>query len=250
VAQAVIDTPLKLIPQPVYGEYYSTARDPVWRHKPTPGNVDTFAWYQCDQLGTPMELTDTDGQIAWRGNYKAWGQATEERSDTAKRKNIHNALRFQGQYFDVETGLHYNRYRYYDPRVGRFIGKDPIGFAGGVNVYQYAPSPGNWVDPLGLAANRGRFQAQGAKLEESVSWNQDDPITVADGKRLMGELKAKLTDRDLTLRRTAFEKAERFIDDACRCGGVRAQTSRSFKVKDTKGERVDVEIITGVAFKE
>ncbi|WP_339483833.1 MULTISPECIES: RHS repeat-associated core domain-containing protein, partial [unclassified Pseudomonas] len=61
-----------------------------------------------------------------------------------------NSLRFQGQYFDVETGLHYNRYRYYDPQVGRFIGKDPIGFAGGLNVYAYGPNPVEWVDPLGL----------------------------------------------------------------------------------------------------
>ncbi|WP_445261596.1 RHS repeat-associated core domain-containing protein [Pseudomonas sp. RL_105y_Pfl2_101] len=57
--------------------------------------------------------------------------AKEQRSETAKRADLRNPLRFQGQYFDVETGLHYNRYRYYDPQVGRFIGKDPIGFAGG-----------------------------------------------------------------------------------------------------------------------
>ncbi|MQT57173.1 RHS repeat protein, partial [Pseudomonas sp. FSL R10-0399] len=61
-------------------------------------------------------------------------------------------LRFQGQYFDTETGLHYNRYRYYDPQVGRFISKDPIGFAGGLNVYAYAPNPVGWVDPFGLSS--------------------------------------------------------------------------------------------------
>jgi len=63
---------------------------------------------------------------------------------------VRNPLRFQGQYYDVETGLHYNRYRYYDPQVGRFIGKDPIGFAGGLNVYVYAPNPTEWIDPFGL----------------------------------------------------------------------------------------------------
>ena len=48
---------------------------------------------------------------------------------------------FQGQYLDHETGLHYNRYRYYDPRVGRFVSKDPISYAGGLNLYAYAPNP-------------------------------------------------------------------------------------------------------------
>ena len=62
-----------------------------------------------------------------------------------------NPIRFQGQYHDHETGLHYNRYRYYDPQVGRFISKDPISYAGGSNLYQYAPNPTGWVEPLGLA---------------------------------------------------------------------------------------------------
>ena len=59
--------------------------------------------------------------------------------------------RFQGQQVDEESGLHYNRHRYYDPDTGRFISKDPIGLAGGINVYQYAPNPIRWIDPLGLA---------------------------------------------------------------------------------------------------
>jgi RHS repeat-associated protein len=63
---------------------------------------------------------------------------------------VGNAVRFQGQYRDEETGLHYNRYRYYDPNTGRFISRDPIGLAGGVNVYAYAPNPVQWIDPLGL----------------------------------------------------------------------------------------------------
>ena len=60
-------------------------------------------------------------------------------------------LRFQGQYCDAETGLHYNRFRYYDPQIGRFTTQDPISLAGGINLYQYAPNPVQWVDPLGLA---------------------------------------------------------------------------------------------------
>nr|WP_240754569.1 RHS repeat-associated core domain-containing protein [Lampropedia aestuarii] len=59
-------------------------------------------------------------------------------------------LRFQGQYYDEETGLHYNRFRYYDPDCGRFVSQDPIGLFGGDNLYQFAPNPTEWVDPLGL----------------------------------------------------------------------------------------------------
>ena len=63
---------------------------------------------------------------------------------------MYQPLRYQGQYFDAKTGLHYNRFRYYDPDAGRFISQDPIGLAGGINLYQYAPNPLVWVDPLGL----------------------------------------------------------------------------------------------------
>ncbi|CAI3802040.1 hypothetical protein GLGCALEP_02888 [Pseudomonas sp. MM221] len=151
VAQAVSNRVVELIPQPVYVFPYDIDKDPVWQHKPTPKPFDALAWYQCDHLGTPMELTGEDGEIAWRGTYKAWGLAEETRSDKAKWADIRNPLRFQGQYWDVETRLHYNRYRYYDPQVGRFVGKDPIGYAGGLNLYIYADSPINWLDPLGLA---------------------------------------------------------------------------------------------------
>ena len=63
---------------------------------------------------------------------------------------VYQPLRYQGQYFDAGTGLHYNRFRYYDPDAVRFISQDPIGLAGGINLYQYAPNPLVWVDPLGL----------------------------------------------------------------------------------------------------
>ncbi|WP_143493585.1 RNase A-like domain-containing protein, partial [Pseudomonas sp. B17(2017)] len=62
-------------------------------------------------------------------------------------------LRFQGQYFDDESGLHYNRHRYYDPEVGRYLTPDPVKLAGGLNQYRYVPNPTGWVDPLGLTCN-------------------------------------------------------------------------------------------------
>ncbi|MFH7397068.1 RHS repeat-associated core domain-containing protein, partial [Pseudomonas syringae group genomosp. 7] len=63
---------------------------------------------------------------------------------------VEHNLRFQGQYFEVETWLHYNTFRYYEPEIGRFITQDPIGLMGGFNLYQYAPYTNGWIDPLGL----------------------------------------------------------------------------------------------------
>jgi len=101
--------------------------------------------YQLDHLGTPQELTTPDGEIVWSAHYRAYGKIA--RLDVGK---IDNPLRFQGQYFDPESGLHYNRHRYYNPDIGRYLTPDPVKLAGGINAYQYVPNPTGWVDPLGL----------------------------------------------------------------------------------------------------
>ncbi|CAN2968921.1 hypothetical protein METHPM2_1430001 [Pseudomonas sp. PM2] len=67
---------------------------------------------------------------------------------------IDNPLRFQGQYFDAESGLHYNRHRYYNPDIGRYLTPDPVRLAGGINGYRYVPNPTGWVDPLGLSCKK------------------------------------------------------------------------------------------------
>ncbi|WDU60654.1 HNH/endonuclease VII fold putative polymorphic toxin [Pseudomonas poae] len=104
--------------------------------------------YQLDHLGTPQELTAPDGEIVWSAHYRAYGEIA--RLDVGK---VDNPLRFQGQYFDQESGLHYNRHRYYNPDIGRYLTPDPVKLAGGINAYQYVPNPTGWVDPLGLNAN-------------------------------------------------------------------------------------------------
>ncbi|WP_200626168.1 RHS repeat-associated core domain-containing protein, partial [Pseudomonas sp. LAM2023] len=152
VAQALRKSPIRLHKQPDWSQReYDFDQDPLWHTEVKPQAFDAIAWYQCDHLGTPMELTDEHGHIAWAGQYKAWGEVKEERSDWAKQHGLSNPIRFQGQYHDHETGLHYNRYRYYDPMVGRFIGEDPVSYAGGLNLFAYAPNPIEWYDPLGLA---------------------------------------------------------------------------------------------------
>ncbi|SIT30664.1 RHS repeat-associated core domain-containing protein [Achromobacter sp. MFA1 R4] len=160
LAQAISRKPILLHQQPAYAGAYDIDRDPLWTTSPDPDPVDALAWYHCDHLGTPQELTDAQGEIAWTAQYHAWGAAKEAITDAARAAGVRNPIRFQGQYLDRETGLHYNRHRYYDPHIGRFITKDPIGFAGGLNVYQYADNPVEWVDPLGLARS-GRWTPVG-----------------------------------------------------------------------------------------
>ncbi|WP_255991110.1 RHS repeat domain-containing protein [Chitinolyticbacter albus] len=115
-----------------------------------------------DHLGTPQLLTDDAGQIAWSAEYKAWGEARAAISDAAKTADIANPIRFQGQYADEETGLHYNRHRHYDPEIGRFVSKDPIKLAGGLNVFAYGSNPVEWIDPLGLVGLRATDPAAGS----------------------------------------------------------------------------------------
>nr|WP_269632142.1 RHS repeat-associated core domain-containing protein [Pelomonas sp. BJYL3] len=123
-------------------------------------------WYQCDQIGAPLELTDSQGQVAWAAEYRVWGEAQLLATGThgasgsrwgaraEGRPALEQPFRFQGQQFDEETGLHYNRFRYYDPGVGRFASQDPIGLEGGINTFLYGENPTGRIDPFGLSSAR------------------------------------------------------------------------------------------------
>ena len=150
VAQGVMNHIEEMLHQPRYAFPYDFDRDPVWQHKPTPKPFDDIEWHQCDQLGTSSGITDKDGKLTEQGSYKAWGASAESSKDGGGQLTTNSLLRFQGQYFDAETKLHYNRYRYYDPHTGRFISKDPIGFLGGLNIFIFPSNPVQWTDPYGL----------------------------------------------------------------------------------------------------
>ncbi|WP_433736510.1 RHS repeat-associated core domain-containing protein [Pseudomonas putida] len=115
-----------------------------------PKNARSF-YYQLDHLGTPQELTDHSGEIVWSAQYSAYGQLRELTHGSGEQ--LEQPLCFQGQYCDTETGLHYNRHRYYQPDSGRYLTPDPVKLAGGLNAYQYTRNPTGWVDPLGLSGN-------------------------------------------------------------------------------------------------
>ncbi|WP_219909557.1 RHS repeat domain-containing protein [Chromobacterium haemolyticum] len=128
---------------PNWNQYrpYDSDLDPLRKPAPEPSEPTTVYYYHTDHLGTPQALTDEQGALALEMDYQAWGQAREIIADAANKAGIRNPFRFQGQYQDQESGLHYNRHRYYDPEIGRFISRDPIGLMGGVNTHTYAPNP-------------------------------------------------------------------------------------------------------------
>ncbi len=106
----------------------------------------SYFWYQNDHLGTPQKLVDSQGNVVWKIISGAFGQSQIEVAF------VENHLRFPGQYFDQESKLHYNYFRYYDPNINRYIGYDPIGLTGGINTYIYASNNSvSFMDPLGLA---------------------------------------------------------------------------------------------------
>ena len=106
-----------------------------------------LAYFHNDQIGIPREMTDIHGNLLWYGEYTAWGRL---KKDERVYRNAHQPFRLQNQYFDEETGLHYNLMRYYEPEAGRFVNQDPIGLLGGEHLYQFADNALVWFDPLGL----------------------------------------------------------------------------------------------------
>ncbi len=101
-------------------------------------------YFHNDHLGTPQVLTDETQTVAWKTAYTPFGEAVLSIA------TVENPFRFPGQYYDQETGLHYNYYRYYDPTTGRYVTPDPIGLAAGINLWPYVESnPLLYIDPFG-----------------------------------------------------------------------------------------------------
>jgi RHS repeat-associated protein len=100
-----------------------------------------------DHLDTPRRLTDASGVEVWEAEIAAFGEAFADPDPDGDLTEIELHVRFPGQYLDEETGLHYNRFRYYDPAVGRYISADPIEQWGGANRYNYA-GVATWPAPL------------------------------------------------------------------------------------------------------
>jgi RHS repeat-associated protein len=136
-------------------------------------------YFHNDHLGTPQVLTDDTGTIAWKAAYTPFGEAI------ASIQTVENPFRFPGQYYDSETGLHYNYFRYYNPQTGRYMTPDPIGLEGGINLFAYVGNnPASWVDRMGLdvviVINRGPQTSVGTPGKFSV-FSTSDPSFLYTG---------------------------------------------------------------------
>ncbi|MFI8266251.1 putative T7SS-secreted protein [Streptomyces sp. NPDC085665] len=121
--------------------------------------AERFFSIVTDLIGTPSELIDDAGNLAWRMRSTLWGTTTWAATSTA-----YTPLRFPGQYFDPETGLHYNYFRHYDPEVAQYLTPDPLGLAPAPTPRSYVSNPHTWSDPLGLKPCK--------KKTEDLNWNE------------------------------------------------------------------------------
>ena len=126
-----------------------------------------LAYFHNDQIGIPREMTDIHGNLLWYGEYTAWGRL---KKDERVYRNAHQPFRLQNQYYDEETGLHYNLMRYYEPEAGRFVNQDPIGLLGGDNLYEFSPNINSWFDPLGLSPRNLPGIASGSGNSIGKKW--------------------------------------------------------------------------------
>jgi RHS repeat-associated protein len=134
-------------------------------------------YYQNDVIGLPQELCSVNGSIVWSATYEAFG------NDTVDDKSyVSNPLRFQGQYYDEELGLSYNRFRYFEPNIGAFISHDPLKLDAGENIYEYAPNHWMWFDPLGTSCKSAAQLA--ADRARKAGWSSKCAATLTIGNRV------------------------------------------------------------------
>lgn len=131
--------------------------------------VSDFYHYLTDDIGTPERLLGPDGSVACDIERAAWGAF-----EVAPGAVTRTPIGFQGQYHDEETGLFYNRNRYYDPESGRYISADPVGLVSGFNAFAYAENqPTRFVDPLGLMATAEIWDQPGAPKKKKIKGYSD-----------------------------------------------------------------------------
>ncbi|CAM2008771.1 RHS repeat-associated core domain-containing protein [Acanthopleuribacter pedis] len=134
------------------------------------------AYVVTDHLGTPVEMYREDGDVVWSGSLGVWGDQHRAEGRSDGEAAWENPFRFQGQMFDSESGLHYNRHRYYDPSSSQYISPDPIGLEGGFRPQGYVEKPCADFDPLGLNRCEGN---PSVSLPSDGKWS---PTKFADGK--------------------------------------------------------------------
>ncbi len=192
----------------VLAEQASAGRATVWNWDPgtfrpatqterSTGGDGAQEWYDerfftivTDLVGTPTELVDEAGTVAWRPRRTLWGTIVAHGDDGAS-----CPLGFPGQYFDSETGAYYNFHRYYDPTISRYLSADPLGLTLGPDPHAYVPNPTGWTDPLGLGNCAGaRYTAKSARKNYVEGHAANSPRKPGKGRFRVGEGGQKFTD--------------------------------------------------------
>nr|WP_255705657.1 RHS repeat-associated core domain-containing protein [Xenorhabdus sp. PB61.4] len=146
---------------PLYADGTPAAEQRIrWLYEP--GTLTPSARFECGKLhyivsdhqGTPREMLNEEGGLVWAQRLTTWGKAERSQVIASNDADYHVScnLRFMGQYEDEESGLYYNRFRYYDRDTGQYLTPDPLNLEGGLNPYGYVHNPLSWVDPFGLEA--------------------------------------------------------------------------------------------------
>ena len=212
-------------------------------------------WFNTDLNGAPLEVTDERGAVRWSGQYGSFGEVRHQSEGFSRLVNrtamAHQPLRYAGQYADGETGLHYNLFRYYDPQVGRFIVQDPIGLNGGWNLYQYAPNPLGWIDPLGLKCSHSAKNPKEFHAVVNEKWGHK--MTASEMREVQKTIdNIKLNRPAFTRDGIPFENNFKISPDSQRLntgsGPYREWTVKTPGVGNRGARRIVVDTKTGQAF--
>ncbi|EJI6238500.1 RHS repeat protein, partial [Escherichia coli] len=150
-----------------------------------------------DLTGRPLMLFNSEGKTVWRpGQTSLWGLALSLPADTGypdPRGELDPeaapGLLYAGQWQDAESGLCYNRFRYYEPETGMYLVSDPLGLLGGEQTYRYVPNPLGWIDPYGLLCRRGQLKALGIPDSPGVYHIiLDNKVYTGSGKSILNRL--------------------------------------------------------------
>lgn len=163
-------------------------------------------FYCLDHIGTPLALLDSQGALDWTCESDPWGRALKE----SAKNGLTQAIRLPGQHLDKESGLHYNRHRYFDSGTGSYTNQDPIEFAGGFNFYTYPSNPVRYIDPLGLEATQKPCAERILEAAEKLN-NQEHYKGESDYRGWKGKNKCNL-----------------FIDEVLEAAGVAAPKRKRF----------------------
>lgn len=144
-----------------------------------------------DHLGTPYQMYKENGEILWETQLDSYGKVRMFKGEEGS-----CPFRYQGQYEDIETGLYYNRFRYYDATEGNFISQDPIGLLGGIKLYNYVFDPNTWLDELGLKSNS---EMLGDNLGEPPGENHDAHHIVMSGSQDHADLRERMADHGIDI---------------------------------------------------